>query len=57
MRKLKLTIVATVFAAGTLVGAARPASAMTCAPELEDACRIVFTVVCDVAAKGRPCVA
>ena len=57
MRKLKVGIVAAVFALVPLVGAARPASAMTCAPDLEDACRIVFTVVCGVVAKGQPCVA
>ena len=57
MRRLKIGIVATIFAAGALVGSARPASAMTCAPDLEDACRVVFTVVCGVVAKGKPCVA
>jgi hypothetical protein len=57
MRKLKVAIVALVFAAVPTLGAARPAAAMTCAPDLEDACRIVFTVVCGVVAKGRPCVA
>jgi hypothetical protein len=57
MRKLKIGIVAAVLAAGTLVGAAPRAQAMTCAPDLEDACRIVFTVVCGVVTKGKPCVA
>ena len=57
MRKLKFAIVAAVFAFVPLAGAARSASAMTCAPDLDDACRVVFTVVCGVVAKGRPCVA
>ena len=57
MRKLKVGIVAAVFAVVPLIGAARPASAMTCAPDLEDACRVVATVVCGVLAKGKPCLA
>jgi hypothetical protein len=35
--------------------AAAPADAMTCAPDLEPACRIVFSVVC--APFKAPCVA
>jgi hypothetical protein len=54
MRKLKIAIVAVVFAAVPMIGA-RPASAMTCAPDLEDACRIAATVICKVVAKGQPC--
>ena len=57
MRKLKIAIVALVFAAVPTLGVVTPASAMTCAPDLEDACRVVFTVVCGVVAKGKPCVA
>jgi hypothetical protein len=56
MRKLKIVIVAALFTVVPLVGA-RPASAMTCAPDLEDACRVAATVICKVVAKGQPCLA
>jgi hypothetical protein len=43
------------FVLSAAAGAMRPAQALTCAPDLEDACRVVATVVCAVAAKGKPC--
>jgi hypothetical protein len=54
MRKLKIAIVVTVFAAVPIIGA-QPASAMTCSEDIEDACRIAATVICKVVAKGQPC--
>ena len=54
MKRVRVLIVAAVFAIATF-GAAKPAGAMTCAPDLETACRVVATVVCGVVTKGRPC--
>ena len=45
MKRIRaFVLAAVVFAFPLLV--ATPSQAMTCAPDLEDACRIVFTVVC-----------
>ncbi len=55
MRKMKTAIVAALLAVVPMTAAAPRASAMTCAPDLEDACRIAATVICKVAAKGQPC--
>ena len=56
MKRLKVLIVAAIFAVVPFVGT-QHASAMTCAPDLEDACRVVATVVCGIVAKGKPCLA
>jgi hypothetical protein len=56
MRRIKIAVVAVVFAAVPILGA-QPASAMTCAPDFEVACSVVAKVVCGVLAKGRPCLA
>jgi len=56
VKRLITLIAAVVFFVSTFA-IARPAQAMTCAPDLEDACRIVATVVCGVVAKGKPCLA
>jgi hypothetical protein len=55
MRKAKIAIVAAVLASVPLIGAAPHTEAMTCAPDLQDACAVVARVVCAVVAKGRPC--
>jgi hypothetical protein len=57
MRKLKTFIVVAVLGAFTAIAAAPHASAMTCAPDLEDACRTAAFVICKVVAKGQPCLA
>jgi hypothetical protein len=55
MRK-KLIAVVIVLAAGlTPLATARPASAMMCERDLQGVCPVIGTVVCDVVAKGRPC--
>lgn len=56
MRRILALIAAAVFFVSAFA-AARPAQAMTCAPDFEDACRIVATVVCGVVTKGEPCLA
>ncbi|MBW3536823.1 MAG: hypothetical protein KY395_03515 [Actinobacteria bacterium] len=36
-------------------GGAQATSAMTCEPEIQDVCTAAGTVICQVVAKGRPC--
>jgi hypothetical protein len=55
-RRIKAVVLASVFLALSAFGS-RPADAMTCAPDLEDACRVAATVICGVVAKGQPCLA
>ena len=54
MRKLKLLLVSSIVAVSSL-SLAPPANAMVCMDGLDDACRVVATVVCGVVAKGKPC--
>ena len=55
MRKRFIAAAIVIAAAAVQLVGARPASAMVCEPDLQGACAVVGTVVCDVVAKGRPC--
>lgn len=53
--RLRVAVVAAALAAFGLVGSASPAHASRCDPELEEACRIAATVICEVVAKDKSC--
>jgi hypothetical protein len=55
VRKRSIAALIVVAAGALQLVGARPASAMMCERDLEGVCSVVGTVVCDVTAKGRPC--
>lgn len=55
MKKLRILLVACVVSATSLLFTAPSAQAFTCDDDINDACQVAATVVCQIIAKGRPC--
>lgn len=53
--RFKVALVAAALASLGLVGSASPAQASKCDPELDTACRMAATVMCEVVTKDKPC--